>query len=291
MPARLSDNPFVNQAQYAETLSHLPNAERERLLHGDWEIPDDGELFQRPWVPIVPGPDSAVKLVAAVRYWDLAATEPSPANSDPDYTVGLRLDLDATGTYFITDIVRARKPAGSIEQLVAATAERDGRSVRITIEQEPGAAGSALAERYKRQILRGYTVKAVRPTGTKETRATPVAAAAENGLIKLVNGRHAREFLDEITAFPHAPHDDCVDALAGAFEELSRRSRSQMRVAVPRGRMDFSHTTEYQYGYGAYQHSPYPYAPSTLPPREPVRHLNGAGYPDHPGRPTNKNPR
>ena len=47
---------------------------------------------------------------------DLAATEPSPANSDPDYTVGLRLDLhEKTGTYYVTDIVRVRKAPGTIE--------------------------------------------------------------------------------------------------------------------------------------------------------------------------------
>jgi phage terminase large subunit-like protein len=80
----------------------------------------------------------------AVRFWDLAGSEPSSANRDPDYTVGLRLELDPSdGCFYISDIVRERKAPGAVERLVAATAARDGREVAIGIEQEPGAAQEA----------------------------------------------------------------------------------------------------------------------------------------------------
>jgi hypothetical protein len=49
----------------------------------------------------------------------------------------------------------------------------------------------------------------------------------------LVRGRNMNEFLDEVTALPHAPHDDCVDALSGAHRALSQ-GRGQPRY-VPRG--------------------------------------------------------
>src|SRR5207248_9832144 len=134
----------------------------------------------------------------------LAGSEPSSANRDPDYTVGLRLELDSnSGSFYISDIVRERRAPGAVERLVAATAARDGREVTIGIEQEPGAAGVALGERYTRHLLRGYRVFGDRVTGGKTLRAQPVAAAAENGLIKLVRGRNSEEFLDELTAFPH----------------------------------------------------------------------------------------
>jgi phage terminase large subunit-like protein len=92
---------------------------------------------------------------------------------------------------------------------VAETAARDGKGVTIGIEQEPGAAGVALVERYKRQLLRGYAVYSQRATGSKDVRAQPVAAAAENGLLALVRGRHVDAFLDELSSFPHGAHDDC----------------------------------------------------------------------------------
>ena len=42
LPSRLADNPHIEYNTYAATLAGLPPAERERLLNGDWEIPDDG---------------------------------------------------------------------------------------------------------------------------------------------------------------------------------------------------------------------------------------------------------
>jgi hypothetical protein len=49
-----------------------------------------------------------------------------------------------------------------------------------------------------------------------------------------VRGRNTNEFLDELTAFPNAPHDDCVDALSGAHQALSHGGH-RMRSSVPRG--------------------------------------------------------
>jgi phage terminase large subunit-like protein len=129
----------------------------------------------------------------ALRYWDLAGTEPTTANRDPDYTVGLRLELhQRSGSFYISDIVRVRKAPGAIEQLVAATASRDGRAVAILIEQEPGASGKALVERYQRRVLRGYSVRGERVTGAKDVRARPVAAPQRTACSRSSAGATAR---------------------------------------------------------------------------------------------------
>jgi predicted phage terminase large subunit-like protein len=222
----MADNPHLDERAYMQTLAQLPTAERERLLHGNWQIPNDGELFKRDWFPIIE-PGDVPATTNAVRYWDLAATEPSAANPDPDWTVGLRLELcPATGLFYITDIIRERKAAGAVEQLVAATACSDGHQVEIVIEQEGGASGKAVTDRFLSHVLRGYTCRSDRPSGAKDVRARPVAAAAENGLLRLVRGRHTGEFLDELTAFPHTRHDDCIDALAGAHTDLSNSNNN-----------------------------------------------------------------
>lgn len=237
LPSRLEHNPHLDYDAYSASLDQLPPSERARLLNGDWEIPDEGELFQREWFEVIDR-SALPEKTRAVRFWDLAATEPGPASPDPDYTVGLRLDLDEkSGVFFITDIVRARKAPGAIENLVAATAMRDGQEVQIVIEQEPGASGVTVVNRYKAHVLRGYQVKSVRPTGKKEVRARVVAAAAEHGLVKVVTGPHTLDLLDELCSFPHGGHDDCVDALAGAHHEVSRR-HGRATYSVPRGNID-----------------------------------------------------
>jgi hypothetical protein len=59
----------------------------------------------------------------AVRYWDLAGTEPSPANRDPDYTVGIRLEHDPkTGTFYLTGIVPSASTSAVISSACAARA-------------------------------------------------------------------------------------------------------------------------------------------------------------------------
>jgi len=99
-----ADNPYLERGEYAARLAELPLAERERLLHGDWEIPDDGELFRRSWFDLLEREQLPPRM-RAVRFWDLAGSEPSSANRDPDYTVGLRLELDPSSrSFYITDI-------------------------------------------------------------------------------------------------------------------------------------------------------------------------------------------
>jgi len=148
------------------------------------------------------------------------------------------LERDRHRTYYVTDLVRVRKTAGSVEDIVAATAAADGRRVEVVLEQEPAAAGKSVADRYKREVLSGFIVRSVRATGSKEIGARVVAAAAENGLIKIAHHKHSSALLDELAAFPNGSHDDCVDALAGAYQALAKKSGRGASSSVPHGRID-----------------------------------------------------
>jgi len=106
--------------------------------------------------------------------------------------------------------------------------------VPVVLEQEPGAAGKSVSGRYKRHVLQGFIVRTVRATGSKVIRARVVAAAAENGLVKLLPSRHSDAFLDELAAFPNGPHDDSVDALAGAHQALDKNTRGG-HMSIPKG--------------------------------------------------------
>jgi predicted phage terminase large subunit-like protein len=218
IPSRWSDNPHLDLESYEKQLAHLPITEQKRLRDGNWDVADEGEIFRREWFQLV---DAAAvpEQTRAVRYWDFASSQPTLANPDPDFTVGLLLELDdRTGIYYITGIVRRRAHAGQIEQLVLATAESDGDDVKIYLEQEPASNSEFMVDHFKREVLRGFAVYSHRPSGSKEARARIAAAAAENGYVKLVPGPHTADFLDEVAAFPHAAHDDLVDAFTGAHQ-------------------------------------------------------------------------
>lgn len=237
LPSRLTDNPHLDAAAYMERLAELPPAERLRLQHGDWDVDEEGELFARDSIRIIEGHDAA-RAHRRVRYWDLAATTPSASNRDPDYTVGLLLERDSANIYTIRHIVRGRWAPAQVEQIVAQTAREDGRDTPIKIEQEGGASGKLIVDHYKRNVLTGYSVYSGLPgRADKQMRARPVAAAAANGYLQIVPGPHLREFLDELALFPNSSHDDCVDALSGAYTVLAATSSGQARISVPRGRI------------------------------------------------------
>jgi predicted phage terminase large subunit-like protein len=212
--SRTVDNPFLPSNFAARLMGQYTSAQAAQELEGLF-IDVEGALFRRHWFPIV---GAAPAGLMRVRAWDLAATAPK-AGSDPDYTVGVRMGRDAAGTFFIEDVVRVRETPQAVERLVVQTAQLDGPTCFVAMEQEPGSSGVALADRYLR-LLAGYPFHAMRSTGDKMTRALPLAAQAEGGNVKLVRGNWNDAFLNEIESFPFARHDDQVDAAAGAFAEL-----------------------------------------------------------------------
>jgi len=217
IPAKLQDNPHLDQAKYVESLRELDPITRKQYLNGDWTARHGGSIFRREWFEIV---NEAPANIPKIRYWDLAATKPKQG-TDPDYSVGALIG-ERNGMYWILDIKRIRAAPPQVEALIRQTAELDGYSTKICMEQEPGSSGVSQIDYYARQVLQGYSFWGVKTTGPKEERATPVSSAAEAGNVKLVRGNWINEFLDEFEAFPQGMHDDQVDAVSGAFSQLRK---------------------------------------------------------------------
>jgi predicted phage terminase large subunit-like protein len=219
IPSRLTDNPSLDANEYKLALAELDPLTRQQLLNGDWSAREAGGKFRREWFEIV---DAAPADAKRVRYWDLASTEPSATNTDPDWTVGCKVCRDRkTGIFYVEDVQRVRRRPQGVEALIVQTAELDGRPVPIYIEEEGGASGKAILDYYIR-VLAGYTLRGDKPTGDKGLRANPVSSQAEAGNVKLVRGPWINDFLDELDAFTGEgdAHDDQVDALSGACGQL-----------------------------------------------------------------------
>jgi len=176
--------------------------------------PREGGMFKRSWFKTV---DAAPANATRVRRWDLAATIDT-GESDPDWTVGLRMARTSDGVFYIEDVVRLRGSAAEVERVIKATAEQEP-DVPIILPQDPGASGKAYSQ-YLIRTLAGRDVRAVLEKQGKELRAAPVSAQAEAGNIKIVRGAWNEAFLDEVALFPGAKHDDQIDAMSGAFLRL-----------------------------------------------------------------------
>jgi predicted phage terminase large subunit-like protein len=197
--------------------------DRERLLGGNWKIrPSAGLYFKRSYFEVI---DAAPAGLPAVRSWDLAATEKKEGTkkdgaNDPDWTVGLKLSRDGKGTFYVEHVERFQGSPRAVETAICNMAVSDGKDVRIRLPQDPGQAGKSQST-YLVSLLAGYTVTAERETGDKTTRAGPASSQAEVGNIKVVRGAWNEAFFSELENFPPTKgHDDQVDALAGAVNDI-----------------------------------------------------------------------
>jgi predicted phage terminase large subunit-like protein len=231
VPSLLTDNPGIDADSYRQALSALDPVERRRLEEGDWWSTTLGTMFDRTsFVLIDPVEVPQVSTSArAVRFWDLAATEPSPSYPDPDWTVGTLMLFDQCIAY-VLDVRKMRGKGDKVEQFIAQTAAEDGHAVTIRMEQEPGSSGKALVDQYARYVVPGYDFQGIRSTGDKLTRARPFAAAVANGNVRVVRGTWLTDWLDEFSSFPEAcNHDDQVDSAVGAFTHLAGLGLPQRR--------------------------------------------------------------
>lgn len=212
--------------EYLDNLHALPFVEQERLLRGNWDITESGNMFKAEWlVPIVEIPSFFKRLV---RFWDLAGTKKDAKDdkkNDPDYTAGALVGQGYDGVFYFLDLILERETPGEIEKLIQRTAESDteryGR-VEIIIEQEPGSSGQYLVDNYRNVVLKGFPCTGYRSTGNKVDRAKPASSATQFGSLKMVLAKWNADFLAMATAFPRKDvHDDPVDALSGAYSVLT----------------------------------------------------------------------
>ena len=205
-------------------LKAMSRVERERLLGGNWKIkPAAGLYFKQSDVSIIERlPDDIVKIV---RHWDLAATEPSTENPEPDWTAGVKMGRRENGRFVIMDVRHERFRSHKVRELVLNTAEKDDVDCIIGIPQDPGQAGKEQAESYA-NYLAGYTIHSERVTGDKLSRADPFAAQWQAGNVDVLRGAWNDAFFSELEQFPSKGiKDDQVDAASDAFAKLVR-SRS-----------------------------------------------------------------
>jgi predicted phage terminase large subunit-like protein len=221
------DNIFLPADFYENVRSQYTSGQALQELEGAW-VDTEGGLFQAKWFGTV---KSVPKLVSRVRAWDLAATPKDERRAhDPDYTVGALWGKGEDGTVYVLDIKRLRGSPQAVESAVRTTAEWDGKAIPIWMEQEPGSSGATVVDHYARRVLMGWNFRAERSTGEKSTRAQPLAAAAERGLVKLVEAHWNKDLLDEVSIFPFANHDDQVDSLALGFNKLASKRTFWMRI-------------------------------------------------------------
>lgn len=191
----------VWQAQYQQT----PRPAEGGMFPEDrWEITSATNLAGVTWC----------------RGWDLAATA-----GGGDFTVGALIGRLPDGRLVVADVRRGQWSPDRVRTELVAAAVSDPPGTHIELPQDPGQAGADQAQQLVR-LLAGYDARAIPQTGSKEVRATGLAAQQAARNVTVWSAPWTRGFVTELAGFPNAAHDDQVDAAATAANWLmSPRAR------------------------------------------------------------------
>lgn len=241
IPANPETNPYVDP-KYMQLLNKLSPVMRSKFLLGQWCVKSAGLLFVRDKFHKIPRSEVPQEFQALARAWDLAASEVTEQNSNPDWTRGILVGL-IDGRFYILDVQSVRGRPFQVEKLLDDTSKSDGKEVALVFPQDPGQAGKVqyigLAGKFA-----GLTVKRDSLKGNKELRAQSVSSSVDAGNVYVVEASWTESLLDELCSFPpdnNEIHDDQVDALSSAWLWLpyladrvtSGSNSKRVRVGVP----------------------------------------------------------
>ncbi len=225
--SKLENNKILMEKDpgYIANLKALPQVEMERLLNGNWKIkPAAGLYFRREHLgEILQGlPNDEIQWV---RCWHLAATD-KDENGDAAYTAGVLMGKRKNGRYIVVDVINKQLKASDVRATVKHTAQSDRaayKRVRIRLPKDPGQAGKEQAQSYIK-FLSGFDVTTVAETGSKVSRAEPMAAQWQAGNFDIMYGEWKESFLSQLENFPDGKFKDMVDAAANGFAEIEIRT-------------------------------------------------------------------
>ncbi len=231
----LKENP-----EYISNLQNLNRVEGGRLLNGNWNIrPKPGDFFNRVNFEKV---DFLPFFERTVRSWDFAFTKPSQANSDPDYTVGIKIGLSKENVYYIIDMIRFRESPALVERNFRNIASQDGHKTIIRIPKDAGGMAIGyvhnLHNSLKKDNLR-YKIKIESVSKSKEERASLACTDVKNNNVKILKAKWNDTFLNELEGFPIGKHDDIVDAFSDGITELAMRRKSPYEIIKPKAIIEY----------------------------------------------------
>lgn len=228
--ASIADNPVLCKLQpkYLTALKNLPRVDREILLYGNWfATPESSGLWKRSWCPLVNHKDLP-RMKKTVRSYDLAVSQPSEANPNPDWTACVKMGLGEDGNYYILHCDQIRDRPAKVHQMIADYCKLDGKGTTCGLPRDPSAAGVVAFQTYAKPItLLGYKVKKNSTKGSKIDRFLPFSHASENGLVYMVKGDWNKMFISQLEVFDgsRSKKDDIVDSCSDSFNFLNSNNQ------------------------------------------------------------------
>jgi len=229
IPMTIQDNPILlkNNPTYLSNLQSQPRVNQQRFLFGSWTArPEGSSFFDRSWLEVVEYPP--INPQSKIRSWDLAASVPSEATPNPDWTAGVLMSRTREGVYYIEHVKRFRKQTDGVLNEIVETAKNDGLDIPVSIPRDTGSGGKSANDFFTRFLAeQGVYVRSIQMSGhsSKINRFKPFVSLAANGHVKIVRGDWNEDFLNELEFFDGSRNikDDQVDGTSDATNELAKQ--------------------------------------------------------------------
>lgn len=181
-------------------------------------VPEQGSMIRAQWLRRYNAlPDQAM----IVQSWDTAIKSASTHDASVCLTVA-----ECNGESYLIHVLTARVEYPDLKKLVVSMAEQYTPDA-ILIEDK--ASGQQLLQDLKREAK--LPLIALNPKGDKITRMAAASAVIEAGRVWLPkDASWLAEFERELLSFPHARHDDQVDALSQYIHWLKTRKSQDFKI-------------------------------------------------------------
>jgi predicted phage terminase large subunit-like protein len=207
------DNPRIAESEIEAMRRDMPAHIAAQEIDAQF-LDDAGALFRRADIRVV---DDAPPGLRWVRAYDLAASTRDSA----DFTASVACAVDAaTGVAYLRGGWRMRAAWPDVRRAMVETMRAEAQALHVVEQALHGLA--ATQELVRDPALYGIAIRAQAVDKDKYSRALPLAARAEQGLLRIVRGAWVDDWIDEATRFPHAAHDDYVDAATLAYAAAAR---------------------------------------------------------------------
>ena len=221
IPARLEDNPYIDQESYRRGLAELDDITRRQLEEGLWITDPAARPFDRAWwqgVNRYATPPTPTQIVGRYHSYD-TATKTGEHNAYTALVVG---EVTTDYRLVIRDVWQDKLMVPYLADKVrdhAAAGNRDGKLQAIIIEDMSSGTGIVQTLGLGNDWLSRLLV-AFRPAnyGDKVQRAQQAALWCKRGCVLLPQPSAAVPWLyafeNQVFAFPDTEHKDMVDAFS-----------------------------------------------------------------------------
>ena len=192
----------------------------------------DGNIFKREWFMNTDTNEIYRQLehipedLPRMRYWDFGAS-----GKKGDATAGALTAYDGNN-FYILDINSGKYSASQVLSNFERTALKDGKDVKIRIEQVPGAGSKLLINQFRKNpAFKQYSIRGDKVKLKKNIRSFNLEALAEAGRVFWLKAPWNIEIIDHLVSFTgqDGKPDDITDSLTGSCN-IWRRNRTKINA-------------------------------------------------------------